>query len=107
LNGNGKGKDEGGWWNPFKALESRLSPYSFIYVKGTPDGVVGRYMEELEGDDGNYDFGSISRGASESIRRRGRAGWEYIDWGAHGLVSLHVLTIGLLQAGSSEGGRQS
>jgi len=78
----------GGWWNPFKALENRFAPYSFIYVKGTPEGVVGRYMEELEGDDGNRDFGAISRGASDLTRRKNGGGMEYIDWGEHGYVIL-------------------
>lgn len=79
-------KDRGDeWsWSPFKALQRRAAPWSFIYVKGTPEGVVGRYMEELEGDDGNRDFGSISRTATELQRRRGHDGWEYLDWGEHG-----------------------
>lgn len=73
-------------WNPFTAMEKRAAPYSFIYVKGTPEGVIGRYMEEMEGDDGNRDFGSVSRGASDLVRRRGAGGWEYLDWGEHGYV---------------------
>ena len=64
-----------------------MNPWSFIYVKGTPEGVVGRYMEELEGDDGNSDFGSISRNASDLMRRKSPGGMEYIDWGEHGYVS--------------------
>jgi hypothetical protein len=80
-----KKKEEiGEGWNPFKALERRFAPWSFIYVKGSPEGVVGRYMEELEGDDGNRDFGSVSRGASELQRRKAGDGMEYIDWGEHG-----------------------
>lgn len=79
-------------WNPFKALERRMNPWSFIYVKGTPEGVVGRYMEELEGDDGNSDFGSISRNASELQRRKSPGGMEYIDWGEHGYVFLNTLS---------------
>jgi hypothetical protein len=67
-------------------MEKRAAPYSFIYVKGTPEGVIGRYMEEMEGDDGNRDFGSVSRGASDLVRRRGAGGWEYLDWGEHGYV---------------------
>jgi hypothetical protein len=86
--------ESGRWWNPFRALENRFSPYSFIYIKGTPEGVVGRYMEELEGDDGNRDFGAISRGASDLTRRKNGGGMEYIDWGEHGYVisvQLHGL----------------
>jgi len=83
-------KEGSGIWNPFKALERRFAPWSFIYIKGTPEGVVGRYMEELEGDDGNRDFGSVSRGASDLQRRKAGDGMEYIDWGEHGYVSLSV-----------------
>lgn len=79
-------RDAGYAWNPFKALERRFAPWSFIYVKGSPEGVVGRYMEELEGDDGNRDFGSVSRGASDLQRRKAGDGMEYIDWGEHGSV---------------------
>jgi hypothetical protein len=71
-------------WNPFKALERRFAPWSFIYIKGSPEGVVGRYMEELEVDDGNRDFGSVSRMASDLQRRKAGDGMEYIDWGEHG-----------------------
>lgn len=71
-------------WSPFEALKRRLDPYSIIYVRGTPEGVVGRYMEELEYDDGEHDFGAISRGADKATRRRGHDGWEYLDWGDHG-----------------------
>lgn len=85
-----KNTDSGSWgtggWNPFKALERRAAPWSFIYVKGSPEGVVGRYMEELQQDDGNRDFGGISRGASDLQRRRGPGGMEYIDWDEHGSV---------------------
>jgi hypothetical protein len=85
--------EEGNWsesiqskwrWNPFKALERKMNPWSFIYVKGSPEGVVGRYMEELEGDEGNNDFGSISRNATDLQRRKSPGGMEYIDWGEHG-----------------------
>ena len=69
-----------------QTLERVFAPWSFIYIKGTPEGVVGRYMEELEGDDGNRDFGSVSRGASDLQRRKAGDGMEYIDWGEHGYV---------------------
>jgi hypothetical protein len=92
-NTNTKSKTESGIWNPFKALERRFAPWSFIYIKGTPEGVVGRYMEQLEGDDGNRDFGSVSRGASDLQRRKAGDGMEYIDWGEHGYVPLSVLSV--------------
>lgn len=80
--------EQRGWfggWSPFEALKRRLDPYSIVYVKGTPDGVVGRYMEEMEYDDGQYDFGAISRGAgSLAARRREENRWEWLDWGDHG-----------------------
>ncbi|BEI88055.1 uncharacterized protein CcaverHIS019_0107730 [Cutaneotrichosporon cavernicola] len=72
----------------FEAWRTRLSPYSFIYVKGTPEGVVGRYMEELDADDGQYDFGAVSRWAPDKMRRRSD-GVEYLDWGEAGCL-LHV-----------------
>jgi len=87
-------KEGSGIWNPFKALERRFAPWSFIYIKGTPEGVVGRYMEELEGDDGNRDFGSVSRGASDLQRRKAGDGMEYIDWGEHGYVPPAPLGLG-------------
>jgi hypothetical protein len=90
MNMKNPSKEGSGIWNPFKALERRFAPWSFIYIKGTPEGVVGRYMEELEGDDGNRDFGSVSRGASDLQRRKAGDGMEYIDWGEHGYVSLSV-----------------
>ena len=42
-------------------------------------------MEELESDDGQYDFGSISRGAAH-LRRRKREDEkiEFLEWGEHG-----------------------
>ncbi|KAK1920552.1 hypothetical protein DB88DRAFT_493570 [Papiliotrema laurentii] len=84
---------KGGSWSPFEALRRRLDPYSFIYVRGTPDGVVGRYMEEVEYDDGQYDFGSISRGASDlAKRRREENRWEWLDWGDHGSLLYLPLT---------------
>ena len=82
---------EGSWfaglgaWSPFDALKRTLDPYSFVYVRGTPDGVVGRYMEEMEYDDGAHDFGTISRGAGKALaRRREENQWEWLDWGDHG-----------------------
>jgi hypothetical protein len=73
-----------GWdWNPFSALRKAVEPYSIIYVRGTPDGVVGRYMEEMEADDGNRDFGeTISRHAKP--RGREERVMEYLDWGDEG-----------------------
>jgi hypothetical protein len=74
-----------GTWSPFDALKRTLDPYSFVYVRGTPDGVVGRYMEEMEYDDGAYDFGVVSRGAGKALaRRREENQWEWLDWGDHG-----------------------
>jgi len=77
------------WTTPFDGLRKRLEPYSFIYARGTPDGVVGRYMEELEYDDGIRDFGAASRGTTESSRRT----WEddkveMLDWGTEGYVPV-------------------
>lgn len=70
-------------WNPFLALKRAVDPYSIVYVRGTPDGVVGRYMEEMEYDDGNRDFGeSISRHAKP--RGRDERVMEYLDWGEEG-----------------------
>jgi len=66
----------------FAGLRNRLMPYSLIFVKGTPEGVVGRYMEELEGDDGQYDFGPLSRHAPYALRRKSTGHVEYLDWGA-------------------------
>lgn len=68
----------------FEAWRAKLAPYSFIYVKGTPEGVVGRYMEELDADDGQYDFGPVSRHAPHTIRRKSDGSIEYFDWGEAG-----------------------
>lgn len=73
-------------WNPFESLRRAVTPYSLIYVRGTIDGVVGRYMEEMESDDGICDFGALSRGADDQARRRRDGGWEYLDWDDHGWV---------------------
>lgn len=74
-----------GAWSPFDALKRTLDPYSIVYVRGTPEGVVGRYMEEMEYDDGAYDFGHVSRGAGKALaRRREENQWEWLDWGDHG-----------------------
>jgi hypothetical protein len=67
----------------FDAWRARLAPYSLIYVKGTPEGVVGRYMEELDADDGQHDLGAVSRWAPDKVRRRSE-GVEYLDWGEAG-----------------------
>lgn len=64
----------------FESMRARLAPYSLIYVKGSPEGVVGRYMEELDGDDGIYDFGPVSRHAPLSLRRKSTNNIEWLDW---------------------------
>ncbi|WVF68050.1 hypothetical protein IAT40_002812 [Kwoniella sp. CBS 6097] len=75
---------------PFEALRKKVEPYSIIYVRGSPDGVVGRYMEELEWDDGEYDFGVVSRGGSSKRKKGGEEKkYDWIDWGDHGAV-LHM-----------------
>ena len=80
----GQGEEKRGWLAaPFEAMKKRVDPYSLIYVRGFPDGVVGRYMEELEYDDGNYDFGAVSRGSDLAARRRTHE-MEYFDWGDSG-----------------------
>lgn len=78
-------------YSPIATLRSRLTPYSIIYVRGTPDGVIGRYMEELEWDDGVYDFKGLSRGqvaksaGGGSGRGRGEdEKMEWLEWGDHG-----------------------
>ncbi|KAL7422908.1 hypothetical protein Q5752_002205 [Cryptotrichosporon argae] len=77
-------------FDPFEYLRAALAPYSIIYVRGTPEGVVGRYMEELEADDGQRDFGHLSRGADEATRRRAGEGMiEWLDWADHGAL-LHL-----------------
>ena len=83
---NGQLTEQSRWsWNPFEALRTRLDPYSLIYVKGSPDGVVGRYWEEMVYDDGQCDFGSVSRAASDIARkRRGGNVWEWMSWDEHG-----------------------
>ncbi|WWD20687.1 hypothetical protein CI109_105163 [Kwoniella shandongensis] len=84
---------------PFETLKRKIDPYSIIYVRGTPDGVVGRYMEELEWDDGEYDFGSVSRGvvSGASGKKRNRdevRGMEWMEWGDQGaLLHLPLSTI--------------
>lgn len=75
--------------SPIETLRSRITPYSIIYIRGTPDGVIGRYMEELEWDDGVYDFKGISRGqvAKSAGRRRDEDfKMEWLEWGDHGWV---------------------
>ncbi|OCF54738.1 hypothetical protein L486_07872 [Kwoniella mangroviensis CBS 10435] len=98
-------QDDGIPWykRPFEALRRTVTPYSFIYIKGTPDGVIGRYMEELEWDDGEYDFGHLSRSVvngSASMKGKkkegeeGKYGWTWLDWGEHGsLLHLPLTTI--------------
>lgn len=74
-------------FSPFESLRRRLEPYSFVFIRGTPNGVVGRYMEEMEHDDGQYDSGTKSRGAGHLHRRkRADTGVKFLDWGDHGLV---------------------
>lgn len=83
--GSSSGFLEGWTWNPFKALQRRVEPYTFIYVRGTLDGVVGRYMEEMEYDDGEHDFGTASRGGDSLLRRKGEQPvMEWMDWGSNG-----------------------
>ncbi|WVQ70736.1 hypothetical protein IAR50_000258 [Cryptococcus sp. DSM 104548] len=71
--------------SPISTLHQKVLPYSIIYVRGSPDGVIGRYMEELERDDGHYDFKHISRGvvARKASGRRSdeEEGMEYMEWG--------------------------
>lgn len=78
----------GDWWksfHPFDTLRRKVEPYSIVYARGTPDGIVGRYMEELEFDDGNYDFGPISPGGEAlGKRRRAEDKLEWMDWGETG-----------------------
>ncbi|WVW80858.1 hypothetical protein I302_102848 [Kwoniella bestiolae CBS 10118] len=96
--------DDGIPWykRPFESLRKTVTPYSFIYIKGTPDGVIGRYMEELEWDDGEYDFGNLSRSvingsavvkgkrrSGEGEGEEGKSGWTWLDWGEHGSL-LHL-----------------
>lgn len=79
-------------YSPIATLGSRLSPYSIIYIRGTPDGVIGRYMEELEWDDGIYDFKGLSRGQMAKSADGGVGGrkreedqkMEWLEWGDHG-----------------------
>lgn len=68
----------------FERMRQNLLPYSFIVVKGTPEGVVGRYMEEMDQDDGQHDFGALSRHAPAKLRRKSTGGIEYMDWGPAG-----------------------
>ncbi|ODN83004.1 hypothetical protein L202_01235 [Cryptococcus amylolentus CBS 6039] len=71
--------------SPISTLHQKVMPYSIIYVRGSPDGAIGRYMEELERDDGNYDFKHISRGAvarkASGRRSDDEEGMEYMEWG--------------------------
>lgn len=68
----------------FQRMKRALAPYSIIVLKGTTEGVAGRYMEELERDDGNYDFGHMSRNAPERWRREGPQGMHWQSWGPAG-----------------------
>ncbi|KAE8541352.1 hypothetical protein D1P53_002711 [Cryptococcus gattii VGV] len=86
--------------SPIATLRSRLTPYSIIYIRGTPDGVIGRYMEELEWDDGVYDFKGLSRGqvAKSAAGGRGRGRdedpkMEWLEWGDHGALMHLPLTV--------------
>ncbi|WWC98552.1 hypothetical protein V866_005444 [Kwoniella sp. B9012] len=97
-------EDEIPWYKkPFESLRRTVTPYSFIYIKGTPDGVIGRYMEELEWDDGEYDFGNLSRSVvngSNTMKGKkkegeeGKFSWTWLDWGEHGsLLHLPLTTL--------------
>lgn len=68
----------------FGRMKRALAPYSIIVLKGTTEGIAGRYMEELERDDGNYDFGHVSRNAPDRMRRNGPQGMHYQNWGPAG-----------------------
>lgn len=68
----------------FERMQRALAPYSIIVVKGTTEGIAGRYMEELERDDGNYDFGPMSRNAPDQLRRNGPQGVYWQSWGPAG-----------------------
>ncbi|KAK4684027.1 hypothetical protein P7C73_g6181, partial [Tremellales sp. Uapishka_1] len=81
-------------WSPFEALRSTLLPYSILYIKGTADGVIGRYQEEMEFDDGQYDFGDLSRGYMNAKKAKRNYDDEVmrierLDWGEHGSL-LHL-----------------
>ncbi|WOO79324.1 uncharacterized protein LOC62_02G002849 [Vanrija pseudolonga] len=79
---------------PFEALRVGISPYSIVYVKGTTEGVVGRYQEELEGDDGIYDFGPLSRHAPADLARKSTGGFEWLDWAENGrMVHVPLLSV--------------
>ena len=78
------GDEQGAVASMFESLRAKLAPYSLVYVKGTADGVVGRYMEELDMDDGQYDFGPISRHAPPALRRKSTNHVEYLEWGEAG-----------------------
>lgn len=83
-------------YSPIETLRSRITPYSIIYIRGTPDGVIGRYMEELEWDDGVYDFKGISRGQvakSGGRRRDEEPKMEWLEWGDHGWVYKKFLLL--------------
>ncbi|WVQ85930.1 hypothetical protein IAT38_008098 [Cryptococcus sp. DSM 104549] len=82
---------------PFDAVRDFALPYSFVYVRGTPDGVVGRYMEELEWDDGVYDFEDISRGMSAkgAGRKQEETMIKKLDWGENGYL-LHLPAASIL-----------
>lgn len=68
----------------FGRMKRALAPYSIIVLKGTTEGIAGRYMEELEKDDGNYDFGHMSRNAPDKWIRNGPQGMHYHSWGSAG-----------------------
>lgn len=79
---------------PFEALRVGISPYSIVYVKGTTEGVVGRYQEELEGDDGIYDFGPLSRHAPADLAKKSTGGFEWLDWAENGrMVHIPLLSV--------------
>lgn len=83
LTSTGRPRKMTGW---FQRWRDAVLPWSLIYVRGTNDGVAGRYAEELEGDDGQYDFGPLSRHAPLSVRREADGGWQYLDWAEHGAL---------------------
>lgn len=71
-------------WTPFANFRRRLEPYSIVYLRGYFDGPLGRYMEELEQDDGHRDFGHVSRGTMAERKQRDDIGMRYMDWQEEG-----------------------
>ncbi|RSH77399.1 uncharacterized protein EHS24_003362 [Apiotrichum porosum] len=78
----------------FERLRNRVAPWTLIYVRGTSEGVAGRYSEELEGDDGQYDFGPLSRHAPQKLRREAGPGAQFLNWEEDGcLIYLPIYSV--------------